>query len=544
MAILDELKIKANGAADTANNIQEAVSMMEFGGGSVSPEDISSAVAVYLDEHLTNPTNPPIDTSLTIEGAAADSKKTGTEISQIKEDFTDIKNEVMSVTVVTAPEVVAWQQKNLKPNDGGTSNSAARISTSGYIPDDVSKLTVTDSDYKLLVYGYTSADAYVGMWDGTSISAYSSSKQYMYDEFDMDDAGDYKIKVVLRRADGGDITPSEASKVSCSIIESIADTVEALSADMTTLADAVYKDVLASDVPPTWKQGNFNASTGAGTTGTTTLITDGYLPDTIRGISANTEGYLFSVLAYDTDGTYVGMWDEASQTYKKSGWDNSLISVFDVDKFNPNSYQLRLRLKDSASATITEDKADKLTYKVIRAEYTGSTNPCEYDWKYEACAFDKMLCIGDSLIAGGGNHPDITPDDANATRTITAGMYSIPTSLVKFFGIQTTNWGVSGATSRSWYNSKSSENWGGYDSALIYIGSNDYNYVTTDGMTIEEGANLSETMLRNIIAKLKADNAGIRIFLCTLLPTTTDGNYAQYRIPLINKMRTIASDTS
>lgn len=33
MAILDELKLKANGAADQANNIQEAISMMEFGGG-------------------------------------------------------------------------------------------------------------------------------------------------------------------------------------------------------------------------------------------------------------------------------------------------------------------------------------------------------------------------------------------------------------------------------------------------------------------------------------------------------------------------------
>jgi lysophospholipase L1-like esterase len=173
-----------------------------------------------------------------------------------------------------------------------------------------------------------------------------------------------------------------------------------------------------------------------------------------------------------------------------------------------------------------------------------STNPCEYDWKYEACVFDKMLCIGDSLIAGGGNYPDITPDDANATRTITAGMYSNPTCLSKYFGFVTTNWGISGATTRSWYNSKSSENWSGYDSALIYIGSNDYNYVTTDGMTIEEGANLSETMLRNIIAKLKADNAGIRIFLCTLLPTTTTGSYAQYRIPLMEKIRTIASDTS
>ena len=34
MPILEELKDKANGAADKANNIQEAISMMEFGGGS------------------------------------------------------------------------------------------------------------------------------------------------------------------------------------------------------------------------------------------------------------------------------------------------------------------------------------------------------------------------------------------------------------------------------------------------------------------------------------------------------------------------------
>ena len=105
MAILDELKAKANGAADTANNIQEAVSMMEFGSGSVSPEDVSSAVAVYLDEHLTNPTNPPIDTSLTIEGAAADAKKTGYELSTIKEDFNDVKSGFSSFAGFSSKEL-------------------------------------------------------------------------------------------------------------------------------------------------------------------------------------------------------------------------------------------------------------------------------------------------------------------------------------------------------------------------------------------------------------------------------------------------------
>lgn len=48
------------------------------------------AVTDYLDEHLTNPTNPPIDTSLTIAGAAADSKETGSRITDLKEGLNSI----------------------------------------------------------------------------------------------------------------------------------------------------------------------------------------------------------------------------------------------------------------------------------------------------------------------------------------------------------------------------------------------------------------------------------------------------------------------
>ena len=42
------------------------------------------AVSDYLDEHLTNPTNPPIDTSLATAGAAADAKAVGDAINSIR----------------------------------------------------------------------------------------------------------------------------------------------------------------------------------------------------------------------------------------------------------------------------------------------------------------------------------------------------------------------------------------------------------------------------------------------------------------------------
>lgn len=51
---------------------------------------MTKAVSDYLGEHLTNPTNPPIDNSLTIENAAADSKVVGNRLGALKEDFNSI----------------------------------------------------------------------------------------------------------------------------------------------------------------------------------------------------------------------------------------------------------------------------------------------------------------------------------------------------------------------------------------------------------------------------------------------------------------------
>ena len=45
---------------------------------------IPKAVSDFLSEHLTNPTNPPIDTSLKVAGAAADAKAVGDAINSIR----------------------------------------------------------------------------------------------------------------------------------------------------------------------------------------------------------------------------------------------------------------------------------------------------------------------------------------------------------------------------------------------------------------------------------------------------------------------------
>lgn len=55
----------------------------DIGGGSVDPEVITAWLAENIHDGAV------VDSSLTVEGAAADSKKTGTEISQLKEDFNE-----------------------------------------------------------------------------------------------------------------------------------------------------------------------------------------------------------------------------------------------------------------------------------------------------------------------------------------------------------------------------------------------------------------------------------------------------------------------
>ena len=58
-------------------------------------DPVSGIVTDWLADHITNPSNPPIDTSLTVGGAAADAKVTGDKMAAIETDignFTEILN--------------------------------------------------------------------------------------------------------------------------------------------------------------------------------------------------------------------------------------------------------------------------------------------------------------------------------------------------------------------------------------------------------------------------------------------------------------------
>lgn len=165
-----------------------------------------------------------------------------------------------------------------------------------------------------------------------------------------------------------------------------------------------------------------------------------------------------------------------------------------------------------------------------------TTNPLQYRGR-QACVFDNILCIGDSLTQGGENDPpNITPDEENASRTVTDEQYSYPTYLTKLWGCETTNWGLSGQTSVSWLAQKESSDWTGHDCAIVFLGSNDLNISDN----VETCISTNNTTLRTIISRFKSDNVGAPVFICTLFKGWNDANGVSEGV--VTNIRTIAAE--
>lgn len=151
-------------------------------------------------------------------------------------------------------------------------------------------------------------------------------------------------------------------------------------------------------------------------------------------------------------------------------------------------------------------------------------NPTDYKGT-EVTIFNKCLCIGDSLTAGVFNH-----NETGNVEYIQISKYSYPTYFTKICGVETVNWGMGGNTTKSWYEAKKDTNWGGYDFAIINLGTNDAK------ITVAE----SKEYLIKIVEKLKAENNNIKIFIATLLPAYYTTN-AQFFEQINNNMKEVVS---
>ena len=127
-------------------------------------------------------------------------------------------------------------------------------------------------------------------------------------------------------------------------------------------------------------------------------------------------------------------------------------------------------------------------------------NPCDYP-ENEISVFNKILCIGDSLMEGAENYKG-TPSLSIETQR----KYSIPVFLKRLSGVDTTNMGKSGLTTQEWYTqSQSSADIAGHDACIIQIGINDWLSWETDQ---DAGIETMLTYLGNIVDLVVSQNAG------------------------------------
>lgn len=182
----------------------------------------------------------------------------------------------------------------------------------------------------------------------------------------------------------------------------------------------------------------------------------------------------------------------------------------------------------------------------------GTSSPVDYKGN-EIQAFTRGICIGDSVTEGTLDHSEGTMNKAGT---------SYPAILKRLTGLDITNAGIAGTTSKTWYETSlnSSTSWGdwvnnewfwreptgtsldysGYDFAIIHLGINDIGNM--GDITIEELLVDYEANIYNIINRLKEHNNRIKIFLATIVPSYAPSYNENYKA-MNNKIRAIAEAT-
>lgn len=187
-------------------------------------------------------------------------------------------------------------------------------------------------------------------------------------------------------------------------------------------------------------------------------------------------------------------------------------------------------------------------------------NPAEYNGN-EIQVFTRGLCIGDSITEGVFNY--------SGGQTVIK-KYSYPSVLKRLTGIDIVNAGVSGLTSKTWYEASinsdtqygtwvngewvwhmspetakgdvvsKSLDYSGFDFSVIHLGINDI--YTMGEATLDETISTFEANIYNIINKLKAENTGIKVFLATIIPSYAYPGNTDYAA-INEKIREIANAT-
>ena len=100
--------------------LQQLNELIDGMGTSVDPTVIEQIVTDWLEENIHDGSAAVVDSSLTIAGAAADAKKTGDELSSVKENLSIFQNRLMKCQLCLMPllqtltETIHFTQMKMK----------------------------------------------------------------------------------------------------------------------------------------------------------------------------------------------------------------------------------------------------------------------------------------------------------------------------------------------------------------------------------------------------------------------------------------------
>ncbi len=189
-----ELRLTSSGETVGTANFDMIIEKAPLSGYYASGEDFSAvaqlidnmigrvpgATGAWLAEHITNPSNPPIDTSLTVAGAAADAEKAG-EIGK-------------ALTFVTPKTVLKFLQKGISDN-GEYYDSNIRCATENMTPErGLYRIHSVRDDIKFL------------LWRDTELRGGDQSNVLVQVD------GETDIAIVAKLEDNGIIDPETASR--------------------------------------------------------------------------------------------------------------------------------------------------------------------------------------------------------------------------------------------------------------------------------------------------------------------------------------------
>lgn len=273
--------------------------------------------------------------------------------------------------------------------------------------------------------------------------------------------------------------------------DAVSQLVESIQSDSTAKANAAIQTISTLSLG-TLEDGYINSASGAAMPGSSYKRTS-FIHVHADKLKVAITFYVASVgfAFYDSRKKYI------------SGFDYTGYNVGDMKEVDvpDNAYYFRY-CAVNANVSLMQVLIPNYANAVSRID----ANPCFYDGSSECRTFKKILCIGDSLTAGQFDYKE-----NGITKEFNAPEYSYPSYLKAITGRDTTNAGDAGETTVSWYELHGQEDFSGHDACIIMLGRNDY--VSGRETTSEERA----TAFANIIAKVRADNPQITIFMATLI---------------------------